>query len=95
MPAEPSTAGCGSALRTRVSSGCAAKQEKPEAKQRSRPPRPRRDMAAPGFPRNRHTRSRVDPDETTKADLVEREGRRPWLLAHGKAELAKAITRAQ
>jgi hypothetical protein len=47
------------------------------------------------IPRNRHTRSRVDPDETTKADLVEREGRRPWLLAHDKAELAKAITRAQ
>ena len=47
------------------------------------------------IPRNRHTRSRVDPDETTKADLVGREGRRPWLLAHGKAELAEAVTRAQ
>ena len=47
------------------------------------------------IPRNRHTRPRVDPDETTKADLVEREGRRPWRLAHDKAELAKAITRAQ
>jgi hypothetical protein len=43
------------------------------------------------IPRNLHTRSRVDPDETTKADFVEREDRRPWLLAHEKAELAKAI----
>jgi hypothetical protein len=50
MPAQPSTAGSGSPLRTRVSSGCAAKQEKPEAKQQSRPSRPRRDTAAPGFP---------------------------------------------
>jgi hypothetical protein len=48
----------------------AATQEKPEAKQQSRLPRPKRDTAA-------------------------REGRRPWLLAHDKAELAKAITRGQ
>jgi len=39
------------------------------------------------IPRNLHTRSRVDPDETTKADFVEREGRSVAAFSAGSAAL--------
>jgi len=69
---------------------------KADAKEKLRPPRPKRDSSRARTARNRRTRAKIDPDETTKADLLER-AKKAGLSGYShmtKAELAKAITRA-
>jgi hypothetical protein len=70
-------------------------QGKPEARH-DRPPRPRRETNRTRVPRRRRKTAKIDPDETTKADLVQR-AKKAGVTGYShmsKAELAKAIARA-
>jgi hemerythrin-like domain-containing protein len=65
-------------------------------KAEARPARPKRATPADRAPRNRHARPKIDPDETTKADLVD-QAKKAGVGGYShmtKAELARALTRA-
>jgi len=61
----------------------------------ARPARPKRAAPADRSPRNRRARPKIDPDQTTKADLVE-QAKKAGVGGYShmtKAELARALTR--
>jgi hemerythrin-like domain-containing protein len=67
------------------------------AKQSPRPARPKRGSDRPRTPSSRRARAKVDPDEMTKADLVQR-AKKAGISGYShmtKAELAKAISAAK
>ena len=69
---------------------------RPAKKAEARPARPKRATPADRSPRNRRARPKIDPDQTTKADLVER-AKKAGVGGYShmtKAELARALTRA-
>jgi len=79
--------------------GAKSQSEKPtDAKakdnQAPRPPRPRR--TAGDTPRHRRTKDKVNPDDTTRADLIAQAKKAgvPGYSHMSKAELAKALSRA-
>jgi hemerythrin-like domain-containing protein len=73
-----------------------AKQDKADTAA-SRPPRPKRPSNRTRTPRSKPRAARIDPDETTKADLLQR-AKKAGVSGYShmsKAELAKAITQAK
>ena len=65
-------------------------------KAEARPARPKRAMPADRSPRNRRARPKIDPDQTTKADLLD-QAKKAGVGGYShmtKAELARALTRA-
>jgi hypothetical protein len=73
----------------------ARKQDKAAPKD-SRPPRPRRQTDRARGPRNKPKAARLNPDDTTRADLVQR-AKKAGVSGYShmsKADLAKAITKA-
>jgi len=66
------------------------------AKKAASPARPKRTTPADGTPRSRRARPKIDPDQTTKADLVA-QAKKAGIGGYShmtKAELARAITKA-
>jgi len=63
----------------------------------SRPPRPKRPSDRRQGPRNKRKAAKINPDESTKADLIER-AKKAGVSGYShmsKADLAKAISRAE
>ncbi len=68
-----------------------------QAKQQARPPRPKQKSDRERTPRNRRNRPKVNPDETTRADLLQ-QARKAGISGYShmtKVELAKAISQAK
>jgi len=71
-------------------------KDRPKAAQHPRPPRPRRPSDRTRTARSRRKPTKIDPGETSRADLVQR-AKKAGVSGYShmsKAELAKAITKA-